>query len=333
MPGLGWWLDELARLGPPPEPLALPGPAAAADLLARTGVPGGEIPAIVATLPSPGTDPDRWWVLERAYHRLTAGLAGAGDDPAEVAPAPDGRGPWGVWPALPASLGPGWEWFHVHLHLAALPGVLRRHAALGIDPAVTWATLGNLGRNVAIHRAMHGGPGLHAPWWLVLHVRGALFEVGRLQYRRARAGWSVAGAPFAVGDPVLDLHIPPTGPLAPVAVDASFLAARALFARHFPADDSPAGVCASWLLDPQLRVYLPDDANILRFQQRFQLDDGWSLPADDTIVEFVFRHTGTPLDALPRHTTLERAVVDHLRDGGHWETRRGWCAVPPRPLA
>src|SRR5690606_262128 len=146
---------------------------------------------------------------------------------------------------------------------------------------VTWATLGNLGRNVAIHREMHGRPGLHAPWWLVLHVRGALFEIGRLQYRRARADWSLAGAPFVEGDPVLDLHIPPTGPLAPSAVDASFLAARAFFGRHFPADDSPAGVCASWLLDPQLRVHLPEDSNILRFQQRFQIDEGWAQPAGD----------------------------------------------------
>jgi hypothetical protein len=198
---------------------------------------------------------------------------------------------------------------------------------------VTWATLGNIGRNVAIHRELHGSPGLHAPDWLVLLARGQLFHVGRLQYQRARATWSTPGAPFAIGDPVLDLHIPPTGPLASPAVDRSFLEARAFFGRHFPADDSAYGVCTSWLLDPQLRAYLPADSNILRFQQRFQLDDDWSFTDDASIVEFVFRRAGTPPDELPRRTTLERAVVDHIRAGGHWQTRRGWCAVPPRELA
>ncbi len=332
-PELGPWLDELAELGPPPSPLVLPPAAEAAAELAREDVPGDDVRAIVAALPSPNGDPDRWWVLERAYHRLTAGLAEGRDDAATAGPAADGRGPWGDWPVPPPSLGPGWEWFHVHLHLAAVPDVIRWHRAHGIPAEVTWATLRNLGRNVPLHRQLHGGPGLHAPGWLVLHARGALFELGRLQYRRARATWTLPGAPFATGDPVLDVHIPPTGPLAPAAVDWSFRAARTFFGRHFPDDDSGSGVCTSWLLDPQLGAYLPDDSNILRFQQRFQLDDGWSWPGDDSIVEFVFRRMGAPVDALPRRTTLERAVVDHIRDGGHWQTRRGWCAVPPRELA
>lgn len=334
-PGLGPFLDELAGLGPGPVPLVLPSPTDAADRLARLGVAGDDAAAIVAALPSAASDPDRWWVLERAHHRLTAGLADGADDTAEgrAEPAPDGRGPWGAWPTLPPTLGPGWEWFHVHLWLAAVPDVVQWHEARGIAPEVTWATLANVGRNVGIHRAVHGGPGLDAPWWLVLHVRGALFELGRLQFRRARATWSLPEAPFVTGDPVLDVHIPPTGPLTPEAVDLSFLSARAFFGRHFPADDSPWGVCTSWLLDPQLLVYLPDDANIARFQRRFQVDEGWSIADDGSIIRFVFRRSGTAVDDLPRRTTLERAVVDHIRAGGHWQMRRGWCAVPPPALA
>jgi hypothetical protein len=322
------WIDELAQLGPPPHPPPLPAPGAAAALLAQLDVPAGELPDIVATVPSPVTDPDRWWAIERAYHRLTAGTA-TDEHLAPAAPAVDGRGPWGVWPQVPASLGPGWQWFYVHLFLATVPETRRLHKAHGVDPAITLATLRNLGRNVALHREMHGTAGLHAPYWLVLHVRGALFHLGRLQFLRARAGWATAGAPFARGDPVLDLHIPPTGPLTPEAVDGSLSWARAFFGRHFPADDSRWGVCTSWLLDPQLADHLPEGSNIVRFQRRFRLDPDWERPGDDSIIEFVFRRVDTPLDDLPRRTSLHRAVIDHLRAGGRWTMRRGWCDVPP----
>jgi hypothetical protein len=160
-----------------------------------------------------------------------------------------------------------------------------------------------------------------------------LVHLGRLQYRRARAGWSAAGAPFAAGDPVLDLHIPPTGPLAPGAVDASLAEARATFGRVFPADDSPWGVCSSWLLDPTLAEVLPEDSNIVRFQRRFRLDPDWAVPADDAIVEFVFRRVHTPVEDLPPATTaLERAIVGRLAAGGHWQTRWGWCEAGPDRL-
>lgn len=327
-PGLGGWLDELADLGPPPAPLLLPEGDELATLLARLDVPAAEIPAAVAARPSPAADPDRWWALERSVHRLTRNLGS--DDPAAVEPAPAGRGPWGFWPIPPPDLGPGWVWFFLHLYAAATPALAGLHRRWGLPAGITWATLGNVGRNVGLHRRMYGGPGVQAPWWLILHYRGMLVHLGRLQYRRARALWSAAGAPFAAGDPVLDLHIPPTGPLARDVVDASLAEARATFGRVFPADDSPWGVCSSWLLDPTLAEVLPEDSNIVRFQRRFRLDPDWAVPADEAIVEFVFRRVHTPVDELPpATTTLERAIVDRLAAGGHWQTRRGWCEAGP----
>ena len=319
-PGLGDWLDELAALGPPPVPLVLPRGDELADLLARLTTPADEIPAIVAAAPTPEADPDRWWALERAWWRLTGGTSRD-----EVAwPSADGRGPWGWWPRPPARLGPGWEWFHVHLFAAAVPSVEALHASWGIAPEITEATVANIGRNVGIYRRMYGKAGLHAPEWLVLGARGALVHVERLQFQRGRAHWTAPGAPFTQGEPVLDLHIPPTGPLDPGAVDRSLAGARALFGRVFPDDDSEWSVCTSWLLDPQLADYLPDDSNIVRFQRRFHVDPDWSMPGDDTIVEFVFRCGATPVEDLDPRTTLERAVVDHIRTGRHWQTRRGW---------
>jgi hypothetical protein len=324
---LGEWLAELDQLGPPPTPLQLPSEADALTLLRRVETPPDDSEEIVATLPSRERDADRWHLLERAFHRLTVGL---GED-SDFRPSGDGKGPWGIWPALPVDL--GGSLFYAHLFLAALPVARAWHEAVGIDPDDSWATLSNYGRSVELHRRKHGVVGLDFPPWLVLHVRGGLFHLGRLQFRRGTTWWTAdetaaARAPFQPGDRVLDLHVPATGPLTPASIDDSFNRARRFFARCFPRDDSSYGVCGSWLLDPQLAGYLPGEANIVRFQRRFQLLPEWEMDADAAVIEFVFqRAIPSSLDDLPQDTALQRAVVRHLRDGGHWVTRRGWCPL------
>ena len=324
---LGGWLDELAELGPSPHPVRLPSPEAAGALLSRMAVPEVDAAEISAALPTPDADPDVWWLLECCFHRLTHGI---GEDE-DFRPSSDGRGPWGAWPALPDTLGAAGRLFYPHLFLAAVPVIRDWHDSHGIDPAVSWATLQNYGRSIALHRALHGTSGLDFPSWLILHFRGGLFHIGRLQFRRGTTFWSAedvvaSDAPFCAGDRVLDLHISPTGPLTPSSVDESFAAAHAFFARHFPSYDSPWAVCSSWLLDPQLADYLPPDSNIVRFQRRFHLVHRHT--ADDaSILRFVFGRDDTDLDDLPQRTTLERAIVTHLRTGGTWNNHRGWCQL------
>ena len=84
--------------------------------------------------------------------------------------------------------------------------------------------------------------------------------------------------------------------------------------------------CGSWLLDPQLLEYLPEDSNIAQFQRRFELEP-YEAPegpdADVEVLRFVFRTLTTPLDQLPRGTVLQRAIIDHLKAGRHWHWRRG----------
>ncbi|NEE42841.1 hypothetical protein G3M53_98075, partial [Streptomyces sp. SID7982] len=87
--------------------------------------------------------------------------------------------------------------------------------------------------------------------------------------------------------------------------------------------------CHSWLLDRQLADHLPAGSNILAFQRRFTAF-GARPVGDDDVLEFVF-HTppGTAdLDRLPQTTTLHRALVRHLRTGGHWRTAHGWTELP-----
>ena len=202
----------------------------------------------------------------------------------------------------------------MYANLALVDVVTAYHRDHGIADAVTWTTLADLGRNLAIDRRMNheGWPVMQS--WLTLHARGGLYELGRLQYQR--------------GSNTIGLHIPDTGPLTPEAVDESLDQAREFFPRHFPDEHYTAFSCGSWLLDPQLLEYLPADSNIARFQRRFELEpyeEPEGIDADVEMLRFVFRSLTTPLDQLPRRTVLQRAVIDHLQAGRRWR----WCRGLP----
>ncbi|WLW55852.1 acyltransferase domain-containing protein [Streptomyces sp. YU58] len=221
--------------------------------------------------------------------------------------------------------------FPAYVFVAALPHTRAYHRERGVPADVSRRTLADLGRNMAVHRRRYGLPGVLAPRWLTHHFRGELYQLGRLQFERARCGertgsaLAAAGMDVAPGTPCLNLHIPDfLGPLSLAACDRSLALAREFFARHYPEDPFPVALCHSWLLDPQLKRYLLADSNIIRFQERFRVAREDTEPADTEPVQFVFGDPDLPVESLPRRTSVERAVGDHLRAGGHWYVGHGW---------
>lgn len=311
------WLAELAAVGAPPVPVLLPTGDAARTALVQLGVTDEDIAEILSDPPSPAGSPELWWLLGRCHHLLVADMGNFG---------------WFTrWPTLPARLGVAGRYFYVYVFLATLDAVRRYHAERAIPDDVSWETLRDLGRQVAIHRRTHGIGGLNKHVWLTLHFRGGIYALGRLQFNRGTVSFDAdmlvqAGAPFARGEPALGVHIPETGPLTPQDCEASYAWAREFFARHFPEESYRYATCLSWLLDDQLAEYLPDNANIIQFQRGYHLvTDGYD--GDNDVLEFVFRRVAPSLDELPQHTNLQRAVVAHLRSGRHWRVRGGWRTI------
>jgi len=263
---------------------------------------------ILAAWPSAETDPETWKCLERAYETLVNDLGGFA--PIDLPGPAIGSTPIG-------------RYFFVYVYLAALADVRRFHARRGIADDISWATLSDLGRNLKRDRLLLGDGGLRTSGWLTLHFRGSLYQLGRLQFNRTRVRAAHVADAFGEGDPAVGIHIPESGPLTPLACDDSLANAQPFFARHFPETPTKLAICTSWLLDPQLAEYLAHDSNIIRFQRRFELvGEGWDGDAD--ILRFVFHRIAPKIDDLPERTTLERAIVAHLRKGGHWRSRTGW---------
>ncbi len=311
------WLNALEAAGAPPRPLSLPTPGELPALLVRLGVQPPDADAIIESCPSQTRTPEVWWLLERCSHRIVLDLGGFES--------------LGRLPSLPPSLGALGRLFYAYVFLAALGDVRQWHHEHGIPDDISWATLADFGRNMAIYRRMFGVPGLDVQDWLTLHLRGVIYQLGRLQFNRSRIWYDAAtlerlGVGLRHGEPALGVHIPETGPLLPEACDESFRQARAFFSRYFPSDSYRVATCTSWLLDDQLAEYLPPDANIVRFQRRFRLLPGGT-EDDAAVFKFVFRRVAPALDELPQRTTLERAVVSHLKAGHHWRSRTGWLEL------
>ncbi|WP_369270368.1 acyltransferase domain-containing protein [Streptomyces sp. R11] len=294
-----------------------------AECLLDLGVPHEDIKDLVRMGRRVADDPELRQFLERSADELVRGIG-------EVGGAVD-------LPDLDWASGPLRRCFPVYVFVAALPSTRAYHRERGIPADVSRRTLADLGRNMAVHRRRHGLTGVQAPWWLVHHFRGELYQLGRLQFERARlgqrAGTRLAAAGLDVGPDsgCLNVHIPDYfGPLSPAAVDRSLALAREFFAVHFPQERYEVATCHSWLLDPQLRKYLPGDSNIVRFQERFRIADEDREQADNEPVQFVFGDPELPVDSLPRRTAVERAVGDHLRAGGHWYVGHGWLPFDGR---
>jgi GNAT-like C-terminal domain/N-acyltransferase N-terminal domain len=201
------------------------------------------------------------------------------------------------------------------------------HASHGVSPDISWHSLADLGQQAWVHRQTYGGFGLHTFPWMSVAWSGAMFWLGRLQFnlqrshpeRRDPDGTSPERDP----EWVLSTHIPATGPLTPESVDDSFRQASRFFAEHFPEYQTRFFHCCSWLLDPELTAALPPDSNMARFQQRWERY-GEPMRGDADALFFTFYRRGdVDLDALPRETTLQRALIDRLKAGRHWSMWNG----------
>lgn len=100
--------------------------------------------------------------------------------------------------------------------------------------------------------------------------------------------------------------------------------APALLARLGVADED-----VDEILDPQLREYLAPESDIVRFQRRCTLV-AKAKEGDADVFRYVFGLSRVAVDEAPQRTTLERAIIAHLRAGRNWSNRYGWLEIDGR---
>ncbi len=229
---------------------------------------------------------------------------------------------WLQWPQPP----PAHPLLGLYPVLAAVPLMLEYHRERGVGEDLSRLVMEDVGEKLRLNRRMYGRAGLDTDGWFTAHVRGTIYQLGRLQF-------CIEGAETR---PVIGLHIRGEGgPLSFEAVRDSVERALGFFPAAFPElfgdRDAITFTCTSWLLDPQLRDWLPERSNILKFASLFDLVGPESHPGTnghDDVRRFVFARTPrTPDSELPADNTLQRSILAGIKAGVEWRVPLGGLAL------
>ena len=183
----------------------------------------------------------------------------------------------------------------------------------GISGQVFVDTMKCFSRFVGEHKVSYGVYGFDREWWTVRQLSGKLFRIGELEYETRKVD----------GEPVIDLHIPSDTRLERELLLASIRQARDFLEEKFPEYGNAKMQCHSWLLSPTLKEVLAPEANILAFQELFEIEV-LGEDKEGSYKEWVFKRSDLPLADLPENTSLQRRMKGYLLSGGSVLEARGY---------
>lgn len=119
---------------------------------------------------------------------------------------------------------------------------------------------------------------------------------------------------LAPGMPVINIHIPASGPLKPEQVDHSLRQAKKFLKdQGYPCK---AGVCFSWLMDVMIGEFAPETGNICQFMRRFEKFPILSAAPSGIDRIFGAHSSRSEINRLPENTRLQSSLKSYLLGGG-----------------
>ena len=132
------------------------------------------------------------------------------------------------------------------------------------------------------------------------------------------------GRTYAAGTPILNVHIPAGEPLDVDTVRAAMEYAPRFYRAYFGQEFSLLH-CHSWLLSPKLKMLLPEDSRIIRFQNLFT---AFEADEERQAEERVFGFLAEDPAGYPENTSLQRKMKAALLAGVTFGMGRGIREIP-----
>ncbi len=208
--------------------------------------------------------------------------------------------------------------------LLAAPHLREMYIKRGLPLGVYHDTMRDMRYKLMECYKMHGVWGSFvAPWFYGAFVLDR-FELGRLQYEfshhfATKERYTLAGIELIPGEtPILNLHIPSSGPLTQDAVEESLSVAYDFMKTYYPQyihDGKMVIECGSWLLFADHEKFLPENSNIRRFMENFAIVESWYDDGFGDCWRIFNKDWDHDAAALPRNSSLQRAYADWLATG------------------
>ena len=166
---------------------------------------------------------------------------------------------------------------------------------------------------------LHECKKLHDMWgtfvfpWFDGFYKMVRFALGRLQYNPKAIEMDYKE--LKKGDMVTTIHIPSCGPLTPESVQESLKMAYEFFGPNY--GDRHIFVCDSWLLYPKTCDLYPENSNMRKFYETFEVFNPRENEGDYDLWRIFYTQT-KDYKSLPRETSLQRLFYDYLNAGNHF---------------
>ncbi|MBR5314423.1 MAG: DUF5596 domain-containing protein [Clostridia bacterium] len=184
-------------------------------------------------------------------------------------------------------------------------------------------TLSEVKRYAIEHYNTTGNLGISVMNWMGKILNGKIYRLGRLEFEMRDAMHSCDELGLTKGENVIGVHIPDNGgPFTPETCAEAYALAEEFFAKYFPEFTYKHYVCNSWLLDETLRKFLKPESNIIKFMDTFKI--AATKEAYSALIYLFGRGVEVEhLSTVTPETSLQKAVVDHLQNGGKLYTTFG----------
>ena len=190
----------------------------------------------------------------------------------------------------------------------------------GVDISIFENTVLDLRYKTEECKLVKGIVGSFVAEWFFKFFDMTRFALGRLQFQIIALGhtYEKDGITLTPETKVIDVHIPRSlQPLDEKSCDEAFAQAKAFFADEV--GEICAFVCHSWLLFPEHETILSHESNVYKFMKRFDIiKSGYSHSRGD--LWRLFDTDEKDPEKLPADTSMRRAYVSHLKNGG----KTGW---------
>ncbi len=159
--------------------------------------------------------------------------------------------------------------------------------------------------------------------WYRFFCKCRVFALGRLQFQEIESPVNYKDI-VKKGDTIIATHIPSGSPLKIEEVHKSFDEAY----RFFGGGEKMVFSCHSWLLYPPQYEMYPENSNLRKFYDIWDITD--VRESNGNFWRVFYKPEGYELSKIVPHTSLEKKLLEYLKNGGSMGYSRGFYVYSPK---